>query len=144
MNYKDYEITMVENPNSWNGIKSVKARKNFDGDSFDYFYLNGVPLGNGRFEPFLNQDEAEKTVREFIDRRTEEEIINEHYHILIKWNKKLESVLAASQKAFELDNIDEALNLVDTIGVIRINLDEHWRKSLLGHLVRYKEASGKN
>ena len=141
MEYKDYAITVINNPNSWNGIKTIEARKNYDEVTFDYFYLNGIPLGNGRFDPFLNQDEAEKTVQDYIDNRTDDDIIHEHYNILIKWNKKFENLLTASQKAFESGNIDEAINIIEDIGVIKIKLDEHWRRSLLGHLKQYKKNS---
>lgn len=139
MNYKDYEISIINNVNSWNGVKTVEARRNYDEDTFDYFYLNGVPIGNGRFEPFINQAEAEDTVREFIDKRTDEDIIHEHYHILISWNKKIERDLSESQSAFEAGNVNEAIDVINSIGKLKINLDEHWRKSLLGHLNQYRE-----
>ena len=139
MNYKDYEISITSNANSWNGVKSAEARKNFDEDTFDYFYLSGVPVGNGRFEPFLNQDEAEATVKEFIDKRSRADIIHEHYHVLISWNKKIERDLSESQSAFESENVDGAIDILNTIGKLKINLDEHWRKSLLGHLNQYRE-----
>ena len=58
---------------------------------------------------------------------------------MISWNKKIERDLSESQSAFEAGNVNEAIDVINSIGKLKINLDEHWRKSLLGHLNQYRE-----
>ncbi len=138
MEYNGYDVTLVIDDNSWHGVKYVRARKNYDEGIFDYFYLSGTPMGNGNFAPFQNQDEAEEAVKTFIDKRTDEDVIHEHFHVLSQWNKKIEPVVLQAQKAFDLDNVDVALEKIKEIGKLRVKTDERWRMSLLGHLQAYK------